>query len=442
MIASGEITTILKRCGFRCARRSTPFHDGRSEHTPVRLRSQCLSLLVSLWIPAVTSAERPLTTEELVLRAKPAVVLVTTRVSAEVIVNCGRGGTIIVTPPPYVETGTAWFVDGRGYLITNAHVVDPAYRPLPWVTEELKRRALGRACTGEPGPPGSGRMHGQHRQTQIRNRINAVSLGMTRDPHVYVQLSNGAVLSAEIVKVSLPLLLHASGKPTSDSGRDLALLRVKGGAYPALGLADARLKIGQPVHIVGFPGVVLNDQLLSQSARLEASVTTGSVSGFKQNAIGQNLIQTDASAAPGHSGGPAMGPRGGVAGVLTAISLSETDGGLIQGFNFLIPARDINEFLQGTEVVQPGESCFSSIWEDGLRELRSERFKRASALFAEADRLLPGLVDVKRALTEADDGLKHRSAQRHLWSWIVAEISVPGAGGWGVPWYQRRRESC
>ena len=46
-------------------------HDKRSEHTPVRLRSQFLSLLVSLWIPAVTSAERPLTTEELVLRAKP-----------------------------------------------------------------------------------------------------------------------------------------------------------------------------------------------------------------------------------------------------------------------------------------------------------------------------------------------------------------------------------
>jgi len=69
---------------------------------------------------------------------------------------------------------------------------------------------------------------------------------MTRDPQVYVQLSNGTVLSDEIVKVSLPLLLHASGRPTSDSGRDLALLRVKDGAYPALGLTDARPKIGQP----------------------------------------------------------------------------------------------------------------------------------------------------------------------------------------------------
>jgi S1-C subfamily serine protease len=37
--------------------------------------------------------------------------------------DCGQG-PVTVTPAPFVETGTGWFIDGRGYLITNAHV-DP-----------------------------------------------------------------------------------------------------------------------------------------------------------------------------------------------------------------------------------------------------------------------------------------------------------------------------
>ena len=63
-------------------------------------------------------------------------------------------------------------------------------------------------------------------------------------------------------------------------------------------------QIGDPVHILGFPGVVLSHELLNQSARVEASVTNGTVSGFKMDAIGQDLMQTDAPAAHGNSGGP------------------------------------------------------------------------------------------------------------------------------------------
>jgi hypothetical protein len=33
-------------------------------------------------------------------------------------------------------------VDGGGYLVTNAHVVDPAYRVPPWVAFDLKLRAV------------------------------------------------------------------------------------------------------------------------------------------------------------------------------------------------------------------------------------------------------------------------------------------------------------
>ena len=44
----------------------------------------------------------------------------------------------------------------------------------------------------------------------------------------------------------------------------------------------------------------------------------------------------------------------------------------------------------------------------GLRHLAAGRFKRASQRFEEADALLPGLPDVKRAIAEAEDKNKTR----------------------------------
>jgi len=399
-----------------------------------RLGIQVLSSLAALWMPALTSAERTVAVEELVLRAKPAVVLVTTRVGAEVTLDCGDG-PITVSPAPYQATGTAWFVDGRGYLITSAHVVDPAYRPLPWVTDDLKHRAVDQGCV-DPTLAKEGLVRGQQpdREAQIRRRTDTTRIAVTPRPEVTVLLSNGTTLPVEIRKFSPPILLYASGGPTPDSGRDLALLRVKDGAYPALGLSERNPRIGQAVRILGFPGAILSERLLNESARLEASVTTGTISGFKQDAIGQDVIQTDASAAPGHSGGPAVGPHGTVVGVLTSVSLSGTGGGLVQGFNFLVPARDISAFLRGTEIGRPGESRFNPLWAAGLRDLRDEHFTRAAAHLVEANALLPGLVDVRRALAEANDRVNQPRPRPLPWVWLTAGVGLVSLGAYGILW--------
>jgi len=87
-------------------------------------------LLVGAWLGA-PSLLAAYSVQEAILRVKPAVVLITTEVRGDVTLNCGRG-PITVSPAPYIETGTGWFVDGRGYVVTNAHVVDPAHRLPPW----------------------------------------------------------------------------------------------------------------------------------------------------------------------------------------------------------------------------------------------------------------------------------------------------------------------
>ena len=74
-------------------------------------------LLATAWLaePSVVVA---LSVQEAILRAKPAVALITAEIQADVTMNCGQG-LVTVSPAPFVETGTGWFVDGRGFLVTN-----------------------------------------------------------------------------------------------------------------------------------------------------------------------------------------------------------------------------------------------------------------------------------------------------------------------------------
>ena len=125
-----------------------------------------LALLLSAVLGGAPEA-RALSVQEAILRAKPAVALITTSVGAEVTMDCGQG-PVTVTPAPFVETGTAWFIDGRGYLITNAHVVDPGAPDAPVghprAEEEGHRAGLRGAGPQGPAPhagraPRRGRAH-------------------------------------------------------------------------------------------------------------------------------------------------------------------------------------------------------------------------------------------------------------------------------------------
>ncbi len=393
-------------------------------------------LAAGLGAPAGISA---LTVQEAILLTRPGVALVTAEVRAEVTMRCGRA-PVTVRPAPFVETGTGWFVDGRGYLITNAHVVDPAYRVLPWVVHELKKRAIEQACV-EPVLRERGLTRGNRPDLADRIRREAsapalTSAKVTPAAQISVTLSNGLKLQAEVKKFSPPVLLDMNNRPVSDSGRDLALLRVKDGVYPALSMSSAEAKIGDPVHVLGFPGVVRSHELLNPSLALEASVTNGSVSAFPRDAIGQDLIQTDASATYGNSGGPAIGSDAKVLGVMLALSLSAS-GGAVQGFNFLIPARDVRAFLRGTEVTRPGESEFNRAWHAGLDALFQGRYSAAVTKLTEANKLQPGLTDVKDALAEAEAKVKNPPPRPFPWAWATLGVALVSLGAYGGTFARR-----
>src|SRR5262249_5554006 len=361
-------------------------------------------------------------------------------VKASATVNCGQG-PITVTPRPFIEVGTGWFVDGRGYLITNAHVIDPAYRVPPWVAFDLKLRAVEEGCVN-PALRARGLARGQRTGVEeaLLRAMPLAGVALTTTGRVSVLLSNGANLEAQVAKFSAPITLDAQGNPFKDSGRDLALLRIEDGAYPALSITDREPKVGDELHILGFPGVVRDHELLSRSALKEASATKGQVSGFNTDATAQDVIQTDASAVHGNSGGPAVDDNGSVVGVMTFVSLRGN--ATIQGFNFLIPARDVRAFLVDTDA-RPGVSRFNPVWAAGVAALFAERYSVALEKFREADGLLPGLVVAKRSMREAEYKRAHPPSRPFPWAWtitgVVGLLSAVTWGAWAGHRWKRNR---
>jgi S1-C subfamily serine protease len=395
------------------------------------LLSVTAALLLTAGLPRPATAQRPHSVQEGLARATPAIVLVVAEVASEVTLDCGTGPTK-ATPPVFRETGTGWFIADDGWLMTNGHVVQPAHEPPRWLVNQQAQRAVTAVCLPlvlkrmglQPGE------RPDAEEAATRKLLDTVlpKAKVNLLPQVFVVTAQGR-LTAEVKKYSAP----ASSEGGQMSGRDLALLKVPGENFPVLSLADSRsVQTGDPVHIIGFPGVVLSHELLNQSAMVAASVTSGAISGFKQDRNNNPLIQTDAPAAWGNSGGPTVDDRGQVVGVLTFVSLAPgSEGSIVQGFNFVIPSQVVSDFVRGTPVRLNAGGRFNDAWYAGLHAFFTEDWKAALRRFEEADRLQPNLPDARRMLADAREKVKHPPAKPFPWFWATVGVTVLSAGGYG-----------
>jgi S1-C subfamily serine protease len=386
------------------------------------------ALLSSL--PGAARAQE-LSLQEMLLRSKPAAAIVVAEVGGEVRLRCG-GADKTVRPTPYRESGTGFFLSPRGWLITNAHVVFVAYEPpRRWLTTHLTEKAFRAECLPDllarrGLAPGA---RPEVEDALVREALAATPADrVTLEPSVSVVLQNGARLNAKIAKYGAPSAGDAM------SGRDLALLRAEASDMPTLTLGDsASLKIGDRLSIVGFPGVVMSHELLSATAKAQASATHGAVSGFKQDRANQAVIQTDASAEAGTSGGPALDTAGRVVGVVTFVT--QGDGGAVQGFNFVIPSAAVRDFLSGTTVALDETSRFDTAWRAGLADFFSGRYSRAARSLAEANRLVPELPDVMRI--SAENGMRVKTQPLLPWGQVGAMLVLVSFAGYAVLLYRR-----
>jgi S1-C subfamily serine protease len=114
-----------------------------------------------------------------------------------------------------------------------------------------------------------------------------------------------------------------------DQRRDIAVIRIAGFEMPTLPLGNSdAVRIGTPVVLVGSP------------LGLENTVSTGIVSGRRQEPEGFQLLQITAPASQGSSGGAVLSADGNVIGV----AVSQLRSG--QNLNFAVPINYARGILQ------------------------------------------------------------------------------------------------
>jgi serine protease Do len=180
---------------------------------------------------------------------------------------------------------------------------------------------------GMPDMP-QGMPHGGH------NVIMGQGSGFFITADGYAVTNNHVVEKAESVQVTTDDgKTHKANVIGTDPRTDLALIKVEGGPFPYVKLADKAPRIGDWVIAVGNP------------FGLGGTVTAGIVSARGRD-IGasayDDFIQIDAPVNKGNSGGPSFDTEGNVIGVNTAIF--SPSGGSV-GIAFDIPADTVKSVI-------------------------------------------------------------------------------------------------
>jgi len=372
-----------------------------------------------------------------VFRAEPAVVMIAVRIGGRATVQCGSGPAVPVDAGAIGELGSGSIIHPDGWIVTNGHVVQPYQEGADGAfAAELLEKAVATGCAAEldglPAPTRAQRIRDLAASPENRR-------GLVLERALDVHLSNGKAYAAQLKFYSPPAYVvvgtttDAAGARREEHGRDVAILKIEDRELPVVRLArhSTDLHLGQTLFVIGFPGVVISHELLSRATQYEPSITTGRVSGFKEDIGGQRVIQTDAAIIQGNSGGPVFDDRGDVIGAATFTSLQGDQ--VVQGFNFLIPVETIQEAARKAGVTPRGDSMFTRLWNHGVDLYIQDLHYRAYRNMSAADRIHPGFPDVQRVREDCD--IKHKEQgylHREEVQWGVMGVGFLGviAGTW------------
>jgi S1-C subfamily serine protease len=260
-----------------------------------------------------------------------------------------------------MSSGTAFAVDQRGYLVTNYHVIEPAYRIQRAIRDyaTLRHDVIGNVTAPLERLGLQGRRSSAWTESQAMDAWSPQALEESFPAQVFVRIdSTTQYQKCRIVDVQPAL--------------DLAVLKMETEDRPAAPNSNttestnSTERSNQSTTVKVLPSLTFGsslDLLVGQSLvaignpfGLDTTVTTGVVSALQIDltvasrprlfgiqpvitpTIIRNGIQTDCAINPGNSGGPLLNLNGDVVGVTTAIV---TTSGSNAGIGFAIPSQAV-----------------------------------------------------------------------------------------------------
>lgn len=334
----------------------------------------------------------------MLFKAKPSVVHIACSVQAEVSGQEGKwqgnvGG----------GTGSGFVINPNGYIVTNGHVVADAHES----NEDLMNlRAKASYILNVVIPKFEAEKKTKLSENQKKDFLDKVypkyqGLPVLLKRNISVILSNAKVFPAEVKEYSPPI----SGEPgeyiqtiadiniKQKTGKDVSILKIEARNLPTAELGDSdAVTIGETVHVIGYPGAAQINIISQESRLVEQTISTGTITAGKRDVKGTPVIQTDASASKGNSGGPCINTKGQVIGIL---SYGYGEAGT---FNWLVPINTAKEFIQAAGVDARQRSLFDTEWEKALRSFEAKQLKAAEESAKNVLIYMPEQPDATRLL--------------------------------------------
>jgi serine protease Do len=294
--------------------------------------------------------------------------------------------------------GSGSIISPNGYIVTNAHVVEIA---------KLENAQIIKIEIAEMS-------------VEIASFINS-KYGVNLKPESLVGYLEGHLKVDQpiqkVIKVFLPgggdLMdgeIKSYGAPVGE-GKDVAVIKIEKTNLPSVILGDSeKVQLQENIWVFGYPGAA-DSQTLSKESILVVSITDGKVSATdKKSTQGAPVLQINAAATHGNSGGPVIDEDGNIVGLLTF--RSENNPKETQGFNFVVPVNTVKEFVSQAGAKNE-EGDVNKLYKQGLQLYWGGYYKDALASFEATQRLYPNHSELKKLIADC----QQKSPQsKILWS--------------------------
>ncbi|MBW4617703.1 MAG: trypsin-like peptidase domain-containing protein [Desmonostoc vinosum HA7617-LM4] len=279
-------------------------------------------------------------------------------------------------------SGSGFFVNSDGYIITNVHVIEATKNP-----EECQKALF------------------QNYVEQIAQDLGVNPSELLKNPEGLQEIDNNSQFVEDIQQINsvilpnsdaLPFEIKVSGAPVGQ-GKDVAVIKVEIKNAPVLKLADSeQVQIQNKIVAMGYPGI--NPDILDNTSFAEATITSGEISAKKRLADGSPVFQISASVTHGNSGGPVLNSKGEVIG-MTTFGGEPVNGQEVSGFAFAFTSNTIMEFVRQAGVGNE-KGVVDELYRDGLQFYSQGAYTQAIEKFETVKRLFPQHSEVNKLIQE------------------------------------------
>lgn len=326
--------------------------------------------------------------------------------------------------------GTGFVITPEGYVVTNAHVVKGDSLELK---KQFALTAIGEVIEQDLkdmeisfGIVLNEEMKALHQQASLL--VYATYMDISEVTSTYVAAFGETVPGEDARQYGLDARVIKAGEALT--GRDLALLKIEGNNFPTVRIGEvSSARTGAEVYVMGYPDAPTFSPFVSEKSQLTPTFTKGIVSARKEMKDGRDVLQIDAPATHGNSGGPVFNDRGEVVGILTFGSISTVTQQEVQGMNFALSVDNLTEFLGA---VNPEMNPASDTYRSALLDFEKEWYSAALEKFESVQTstskypYLAGYVADCQELIEAG---KDKTPGNSKWIFIGLGVVVVLVGG-------------